>query len=302
WTSCSAPAPTCSAPGRCSSRWTGSTCCIAPRSHTDDSGPVLPGARREERVELLLQLPVPASRTASRDHCAVRVLPRGGRRRRRVQRSGARPHQARLVAHRDRHRVFRRTAAPGDPRSRAGGQAIRPAEQRFHEIIDGMAMDLSQNRYRDFDALRAYCHRVAGVVGLMAAQIFGYRDPATQRYAEELGIAFQLTNIVRDVGEDARRDRIYLPEEDLARFGVTASDLLQLRETDAMRRLLAFEIRRAREYDERAMARLPKVDRRSQRPGLVMAAIYRAVLDEIEASGCSVLNSRIGLTPIRKLW
>ncbi|HZP91783.1 MAG TPA: presqualene diphosphate synthase HpnD [Burkholderiales bacterium] len=200
------------------------------------------------------------------------------------------------------------TAFSGEPQhpvTRALAPVVRRyalPEQRFHEIIDGMAMDLSQNRYRDFDALRAYCHRVAGVVGLMAAQIFGYRDPATQRYAEELGIAFQLTNIVRDVGEDARRDRIYLPEEDLARFGVTASDLLQLRETDAMRRLLAFEIRRAREYYERAMARLPKVDRRSQRPGLVMAAIYRAVLDEIEASGCSVLNSRIGLTPIRKLW
>lgn len=200
------------------------------------------------------------------------------------------------------------TAFSGEPQhpvTRALAPVVRRyalPEQRFHEIIDGMAMDLSQNRYRDFDALRAYCHRVAGVVGLMAAQIFGYRDPATQRYAEELGIAFQLTNIVRDVGEDARRDRIYLPEEDLARFGVTASDLLQLRETDAMRRLLAFEIRRAREYYERAMARLPKVDRRSQRPGLVMAAIYRAVLDEIEASGCSVLNSRIGLTPISKLW
>ena len=194
---------------------------------------------------------------------------------------------------------------PQHPVARALAPVVRRhslPEQRFHEIIDGMEMDLSQNRYRDFDALRVYCHRVAGVVGLMAAQIFGYRDPATLHYAEELGIAFQLTNIVRDIGEDARRDRIYVPEDDLARFGVSAADLLQRRETDAVHRLLAFEIGRAREHYERAMARLPKEDRRNQRPGLVMAAIYRAILDEIETSGFRVLNSRIGLTPIRKLW
>ena len=175
-------------------------------------------------------------------------------------------------------------------------------QARFHEIIDGMAMDLEYNRYPDFATLQSYCYRVAGAVGLMAAQIFGYRDPATLRYAENLGTAFQLTNIIRDVGEDARRDRVYLPLDELARFGVTASEIVHLRETDSFRRLIEFQIDRAREYYQRAFADLPRVDRKSQRPGLVMAAIYRTVLDEIYAGGCKVLNQRTSLTPVRKLW
>jgi phytoene synthase len=175
-------------------------------------------------------------------------------------------------------------------------------QARFHEIIDGMAMDLQYNRYPDFATLQSYCYRVAGTVGLMAAQIFGYRDPATLRYAENLGTAFQLTNIIRDVGEDARRDRVYLPLDELARFGVAASDIVHLRETDSFRRLIEFQIDRAREYYQRAFADLPRQDRKSQRPGLVMAAIYRTVLDEIYAGGCKVLNQRTSLTPVRKLW
>ena len=175
-------------------------------------------------------------------------------------------------------------------------------QARFHEIIDGMAMDLQYNRYPDFATLQSYCYRVAGVVGLMAVQIFGYRDPATLRYAENLGTAFQLTNIIRDVGEDARRDRVYLPLDELARFGVAASDIVHLRETDSFRRLIEFQIDRAREYYQRAFADLPRQDRKSQRPGLVMAAIYRTVLDEIYAGGCKVLNQRTSLTPVRKLW
>jgi len=175
-------------------------------------------------------------------------------------------------------------------------------QARFHEIIDGMAMDLQYNRYPDFATLQSYCYRVAGAVGLMAAQIFGYRDPTTLRYAENLGTAFQLTNIIRDVGEDARRDRVYLPLDELARFGVAASDIVHLRETDSFRRLIEFQIDRAREYYQRAFADLPRQDRKSQRPGLVMAAIYRTVLDEIYAGGCKVLNQRTSLTPVRKLW
>ena len=175
-------------------------------------------------------------------------------------------------------------------------------QARFHEIIDGMAMDLQYNRYPDFATLQSYCYRVAGAVGLMAAQIFGYRDSATLRYAENLGTAFQLTNIIRDVGEDARRDRVYLPLDELARFGVAASDIVHLRETDSFRRLIEFQIDRAREYYQRAFAELPRQDRKSQRPGLVMAAIYRTVLDEIYAGGCKVLNQRTSLTPLRKLW
>jgi len=175
-------------------------------------------------------------------------------------------------------------------------------QARFHEIIDGMAMDLQYNRYPDFATLQSYCYRVAGAVGLMAAQIFGYRDPATLRYAENLGTAFQLTNIIRDVGEDARRGRVYLPLDELARFGVAASDIVHLRETESFRRLMEFQIDRAREYYQRAFADLPRQDRKSQRPGLVMAAIYQTVLDEIYAGGCKVLNQRTSLTPLRKLW
>jgi phytoene synthase len=96
----------------------------------------------------------------------------------------------------------------------------------FDAIIDGMAMDLDQNRYQDFATLERYCHRVAGVVGLLSAEIFGYEDPATRTYARELGIAFQLTNIIRDVGEDAQRGRIYLPQDELRRFGVSNADIL----------------------------------------------------------------------------
>ena len=175
-------------------------------------------------------------------------------------------------------------------------------EPRFAEIIDGMEMDLHQSRYLDWPALETYCYRVAGVVGLLAAGIFGYRDPGTLGYARKLGIAFQLTNIIRDVGEDARKNRIYLPMDELARFAVPASDILQARQTPAFRELMRFEARRARSYYEEAMASLPEADRRAQRPGLVMAAIYRALLEEIERDGFRVLSQRTSLTPLRKLW
>ena len=174
--------------------------------------------------------------------------------------------------------------------------------RHFHDVIDGMEMDLQYNRYPDFPTLQTYCYRVAGVVGLMAAGIFGYREPATRQYAELLGTAFQLTNIIRDVGEDARRNRIYLPLDELERFGVSAGDIARLQETEGFRPLMAFQIERAREYYRRAFAALPQSDRKAQRAGLVMAAIYRTTLDEIEAGGCRVLSGRTSLTPIRKLW
>ena len=169
-------------------------------------------------------------------------------------------------------------------------------------VIDGMEMDLTQSRYLDFPALLLYCERVAGVVGRMSAVIFGYRNHATLDYAHDLGIAFQLTNIVRDVGEDVRRGRIYLPQEDLARFGVPASALLAATSTGDFTRLMAFEVQRAREWYERALAKLPGEDRHAQRAGLAMAAIYRTLLDEIEADGYRVLDRRLALTPLRKLW
>ncbi len=175
-------------------------------------------------------------------------------------------------------------------------------EERLNEIIDGMEMDLTQTRYLDWPGLERYCYLVAGVVGLLAAGIFGYRDARTLEYARALGIAFQLTNIIRDVGEDARKNRIYLPMEDLKAHNVPAADLLQARETDAFRELMRFEAARARQYYAQAFERLPAEDRRAQRPGLIMAAIYRKLLDEIESDGFRVLTQRTSLTPVRKLF
>jgi phytoene synthase len=175
-------------------------------------------------------------------------------------------------------------------------------QEHFQAVIDGMAMDLERARYLDFADLETYCHRVAGVVGLLSAEIFGYSQPATRGYARDLGIAFQLTNIIRDVGEDARRGRVYLPQADLARHGVTASALLQRRESAAFRAMMAEQVDRARTWYARALEQLPPVDRHAQRPGLIMAAIYRSLLEEIERERFAVLDQRIALTPLRKLW
>jgi len=174
------------------------------------------------------------------------------------------------------------------------------------EIVDGMAMDLDQLRYPDFKSLNLYCYRVAGVVGEVAAALFGSErgedDRAVRRYAHELGLAFQLTNIIRDVGEDARRGRIYLPQDELARFGVHETDLLNGRDTPEFQALMQFQYERAVACYERAQAALPARARRDQRAGLVMAAIYRTLLDEIRRDRFPVLRARVSLTPLRKLW
>lgn len=169
-------------------------------------------------------------------------------------------------------------------------------------IIDGMEMDLSQTRYLDFKALEHYCWHVASVVGLLSARIFGFTDECTLQYAEKLGLAFQLTNIIRDVGEDARRDRIYLPISELQQFEVPAAEVLNAKHSDRFERLMRFQADRAQRYYDEAFALLPAQDRRAQRAGLIMAAIYRAVLDEVERDGFRVLQHRISLTPLRKLW
>ena len=173
---------------------------------------------------------------------------------------------------------------------------------RLNEIIDGMEMDLTQSRYLDWPGLERYCHRVAGVVGVLAAGIFGYRDPRTLDYAKRLGIAFQLTNIIRDVGEDARKNRIYLPMDEMKQFGVAAADILQSRQTPEIRKLLEHQSERAKDFYRKAFDALPAEDRRAQRPGLIMAAIYRALLEEIERDGFQVLTRRTSLTPLRKFW
>jgi len=194
---------------------------------------------------------------------------------------------------------------PQHPVTRALQPALEPygiTAQRLNEIVDGMEMDLRQARYLDFKALERYCYLVAGAVGLLAAGIFGYRDARTLEYARTLGTAFQLTNIIRDVGEDARKNRVYLPVEDLQRFGVGVAELREGRHGPAFVELMRFEAARAREHYARALAALPAADRRAQRPGLIMAAIYRALLDEIERDGFQVLRARTSLTPVRKLW
>jgi phytoene synthase len=169
-------------------------------------------------------------------------------------------------------------------------------------IIDGMEMDLDQSRYLDYPNLKKYCWHVAGVVGILSASIFGVTNPQTLRYAETLGLAFQLTNIIRDVGEDARKGRIYLPVNELQQFNVTAADLLNARHSDKFEALMKFQAERAQRLYEEAFALLPREDRHAQRPGLMMASIYRTLLDEIERDGFHVLSQKISLTPLRKLW
>ncbi|HLO61705.1 MAG TPA: presqualene diphosphate synthase HpnD [Azonexus sp.] len=176
-----------------------------------------------------------------------------------------------------------------------------PSEQLL-EIVDGMEMDLQQSRYLDFKGLSLYCYRVASVVGLLAAEIFGYQDRQTQKYAHDLGMAFQLTNIIRDIGEDARRGRIYIPMDELKQFNVPAADILNGKYSDNFTALMQFQYERAEKYYEQAFAQLPASDRKNQRPGLIMAAIYRTLLAEIKDENFQVLHQRISLPPMRKLW
>ena len=174
--------------------------------------------------------------------------------------------------------------------------------QQLLAVVEGCQMDLQQTRYLDWPGLQRYCHLVAGVVGEVAARIFGQTDEATTRYAHKLGLAFQLTNIIRDVGEDALRGRIYLPVDELQRFDVKAQELLQRQYSQRFTALMKFQAERAHALYDEALALLPAAERRSQKPGLMMASIYRTLLREIEASDFQVLHQRIALTPLRKLW
>jgi phytoene synthase len=175
-------------------------------------------------------------------------------------------------------------------------------QRQLQSVIDGCQMDLEQTRYLDFAGLERYCHLVAGIVGEVAARIFGQTDPATTAYAHKLGLAFQLTNIIRDVGEDALRGRIYLPVSELQQFDVKAHEVLDRKYSGRFQALMKFQADRARKLYDEALALLPPADRRSQKPGLMMASIYRTLLDEIESDGFQVLNQRVSLTPLRKFW
>ncbi|MRW91952.1 presqualene diphosphate synthase HpnD [Duganella sp. FT80W] len=195
--------------------------------------------------------------------------------------------------------------SPSHPVTQALQPHIQPynlKEEHLQAIVDGMEMDLNQSRYLDYVALNKYCWHVASVVGILSASIFGVTNPQTLQFAEKLGLAFQLTNIIRDVGEDARKGRIYLPISELQQFNVTAAEILNAKHTDKFEKLMAFQIARAQTVYDEAFALLPKEDRRAQRPGLMMSAIYRTLLTEVEADGYHVLTHRISLTPIRKLW
>jgi len=188
-------------------------------------------------------------------------------------------------------------------------QALMPLAAEFQieqhhlqSVIEGCQMDLTQTRYLDYPGLQRYCHLVAGVVGEVAAQIFGQTAPQTTLYAHKLGQALQLTNIIRDVGEDAGRGRIYLPVSELQQFNVKAHEILKRTYSDRFTALMQFQARRAQGLYDEALALLPAVDRRAQKPGLMMASIYRALLREIERDNFQVLHQRISLTPLRKLW
>ena len=188
-------------------------------------------------------------------------------------------------------------------------QALMPLAQRFNieqrhlqAVIEGCQMDLSQTRYLDYPALQRYCELVAGVVGEVAARIFGQTQEQTTLYAHKLGLALQLTNVIRDVGEDALRGRIYLPMNELQQFDVRAHEILKRTYSGRFVELMQFQARRAHDLYDEALALLPPSDRRSQKPGLMMASIYRALLKEIERDEFQVLQQRISLTPLRKLW
>ena len=195
---------------------------------------------------------------------------------------------------------------PQHPVTKALQPFITPfnlAQEHFLEIIDGMEMDLKFNRYEDFKQLQLYCYRVASVVGLLSAQIFGFKNRHTLKYAHDLGMAFQLTNIIRDVGEDARRGRIYLPLDELRKASVSEEDILRSRESQQVKALMEFQIARAESYYDKALRELPVEDSKQQRPGLMMAAIYRTLLREILRDGAQkVLNARITLGGLRKFW
>jgi len=173
-------------------------------------------------------------------------------------------------------------------------------------VIEGCQIDLQQTRFLDYAGLQHYCHLVAGVVGEVAANIFGRTEAGTLQYAHRLGLAMQLTNIIRDVGDDARRGRIYLPITELQQFGVPAHEILKREApwgySDRFEALMRFQAERAHRLYDEAFALLPPADLRAQKPGLMMAHIYRTLLREIEADGFRVLHQRTSLTPLRKLW
>ena len=189
------------------------------------------------------------------------------------------------------------------------GKALQPyvrefnlPREPFEDLIDGVGMDLAHARYATFEALAEYCRRVASTVGLICNEIFGYRDPATRAYAVDLGMALQLTNIIRDVAVDLRQGRLYLPAEDLVRFGVTEEALRLGHVTPPIRDLLRFECGRARDYYLRAAAGLPAEDAGSLVAAEIMGGIYFEILRRIERAGYDVFSRRIRVPRPHRAW
>lgn len=205
----------------------------------------------------------------------------------------------------DLSKVFQANTAPEHPVNqalRSISPIFRLPENELAEIINGMEMDLHHDRYATFDDLKYYCYRVAGVVGRLIAHILGYTQDATLQYAETLGLALQLTNIIRDVGEDARMGRIYLPQDELAQFNVNENSILSATPTPEFAALMQFQFNRARETYRQAIAMLPAADKKTQKAGLIMASIYYALLLEIERDGlANVLRYKIRIPNPRKV-
>jgi len=185
-----------------------------------------------------------------------------------------------------------------DVRSLLNKYSIAPKTPE--EIIAGVEMDLDKSRYATFEELRLYCYRVASAVGLVSIEIFGYRNPACKSYAVELGLALQMTNIIRDVGKDLRNGRIYLPQEDLARFDYPEAELRDLQYNDRFIRLMEFEAARAREFFTRAAGLLPREDRRSMVAAEIMASVYRTLLRRIEMDKFRVFEKEYRLSKLEK--
>jgi 15-cis-phytoene synthase len=172
----------------------------------------------------------------------------------------------------------------------------------FREMIDGVASDLEAREFKTFEELYRYCYRVASVVGLSIVHVLGFESPRALELAEKCGVAFQLTNILRDVREDAARGRVYLPSEDLARFGVSREDVLQVRDSAGLRQLLRFEAARARGYYQESAPLVDLVHRRNRSSLWALIGIYRRLLDKIERSNFDVLQRRVRLTAAEKCW
>jgi phytoene synthase len=181
-------------------------------------------------------------------------------------------------------------------------QRYRIPNEYFFQVIEGVKSDLEPRRFATFDELYRYCYQVASVVGLTIIHVFGFDSAEALPLAEKCGVAFQLTNILRDIGEDAARGRIYLPAEDLERFGVSADDLAAGRRTDAIVRLMQFQAARARAYYDESRPLIDLVDKRS-RPGLrALITIYFRLLERIEECNYDVFSRRVSLSSLEKCW